>query len=91
MVYIPPGCPWDNGYIESFSNRLRKERLNRNCWNSLFEARAVIGDSKHEHNHRHRRSALGHRTRAEYAAACRCHPHLGGLLPRRSPANPRRR
>ena len=19
MVYIPPGCPWDNGYIESFN------------------------------------------------------------------------
>ncbi|MCA2317714.1 IS3 family transposase, partial [Mycobacterium sp. WUMAC-025] len=54
MVYIPPGCPWDNGYIESFNNRLRKECLNRNYWNTLFEARVVIGDFKHEHNHRHR-------------------------------------
>jgi putative transposase len=26
---------------------------------------------KHEHNHRHRHSALGYRTPAEYAAACR--------------------
>ena len=25
LVYIPPGCPCDNGYIESFNNRLRKE------------------------------------------------------------------
>ncbi|MCZ0732572.1 IS3 family transposase [Mycolicibacterium iranicum] len=72
MVYIPPGCPWDNGYIESFNNRLRKECLNRNYWNTLFEARVVIGDFKHEHNHRHRHSALGYRTPAEYAAACRC-------------------
>jgi transposase InsO family protein len=24
MVYIPPGCPWDNGYIESFNSGLRK-------------------------------------------------------------------
>ena len=71
MSYIPPGCPWDNGYIESFNNRLRKECLNRNHWNSLFEARVVIGDFKHEHNHRHRHSALGYRTPAEYAAACR--------------------
>ena len=54
MSYIPPGSPWDNGYIESFNNRLRKECLNRNHWNSLFEARVVIGDFKHEHNHRHR-------------------------------------
>ena len=74
LSYIPPGSPWDNGYIESFNNRLRKECLNRNHWNTLFEARVVIGDFKHEHNHRHRHSALGYRTPAEYAAACR-HTH----------------
>jgi putative transposase len=50
--------------------RLRKEYLNRNDWNTLFEARVVIGDFKKEHNHRH--SALGYRTTADYAAACRC-------------------
>jgi putative transposase len=72
MVYIPPGCPWDNGYIESFNNRLRKECLNRNHWNTLLEARVVIADFKDDHNHRHRHSALGYRTPAEYAAACRC-------------------
>ncbi|WP_372510461.1 integrase core domain-containing protein [Mycolicibacterium pyrenivorans] len=46
MVYIPPGCPWDNGYIESFNNRLRKECLNRNYWNTLFEARVVLTTSR---------------------------------------------
>ncbi|MCV6965457.1 IS3 family transposase [Mycobacterium intermedium] len=74
LLYIPPGCPWVNGYIESFNNRLRKECLNRNHWNTVLEARVVIGDFKHEHNHRHRHSALGYRTPAEYAAACR-HTH----------------
>jgi transposase InsO family protein len=39
LSYIPPGTPWNNGYIESFNNRLRKECLNRNHWNTLFEAR----------------------------------------------------
>lgn len=74
LSYIPPGTPWNNGYIESFNNRLRKECLNRNHWTTLLEARVVIGDFKHEHNHRHRHSALGYRTPAEYAAACR-HTH----------------
>jgi putative transposase len=74
LSYIPPGTPWHNGYIESFNNRLRRECLNRNYWNTLFEARVVIGDFKHEHNRRHRHSALGYRTPAEYAAACR-HTH----------------
>jgi putative transposase len=72
LSYVPPGSPWDNGDIESFNNRLRKECLNRNQWTTLFEARVVIGDFKHEHNHRH--SALGYRTPAEYAAASR-HTH----------------
>ena len=59
MAYIPPGCPWLSGYIESFNNRLRKECLNRNHCNTLFEARVIIGDFKHDYNHRHRHSALG--------------------------------
>jgi putative transposase len=38
LSYIPPGTPWNNAYIESFHNRLRKERLNRNHWTNLREA-----------------------------------------------------
>ncbi len=74
MVYIPPGTPWNNGFVESFNRRLRTECLNRNHWTSLLEARVVIGDFKTEHNLRHRHSALGYRTPAEYAAAC-THTH----------------
>ena len=72
MSYIPPGTPWNIGHIESFNNRLRRECLNRNHWNTLLEARVVIGDFKDEHNKRHRHSALGYQTPAEYAATCRC-------------------
>jgi hypothetical protein len=46
ISYIPPGTPWNNGYIESFNRRLRTECLNRNHWTSLLEARVVIGDFK---------------------------------------------
>lgn len=67
--YIPPGSPWNNGYIESFNNRLRKERLNRNHWNTLLEARVAIGDVKREHNHRHRHSAVGYRMPQRRAGA----------------------
>ncbi|MGW4371998.1 IS3 family transposase [Nocardia takedensis] len=74
ISYIPPGTPWNNGFIESFNRRLRTECLNRNHWTSLLEARVVIGDFKADHNLRHRHSALGYRTPAEYAAAC-AHTH----------------
>ncbi|MGW4094119.1 transposase [Nocardia sp. NPDC004750] len=70
ISYIPPGTPWNNGYVESFNRRLRTECLNRNHWTSVLEARAVIGDFKADHNCRHRHSALGCMTPAEYAAPC---------------------
>ena len=74
LVYIPPGTPWNNGHIESFNNRLRRECLNRNHWTSLREARVVIGDFKEDHNLRHRHSSLGYLTPAEYGAQC-THTH----------------
>ncbi|WP_228830727.1 integrase core domain-containing protein [Nocardia beijingensis] len=46
ISYIATGTPWNNGYIESFNRRLRVERLNRNHWNTLLEARVIIGDSR---------------------------------------------
>ena len=58
ISYIPPGTPWNNGFVESFNSRLRDECLNRNCWTSVLEARVVIGDFKDDHNRRHRHSAL---------------------------------
>ena len=78
ISYIPPGTSWNNGHIESFNNRLRKECLNRNHWTSLLEARVVIEDFKDDHNNRHRHSSLGYLTPAwgslplagAYAAQC---------------------
>ena len=33
-LYIEPGSPWENGYIESFNGKLRDELLNMEiCWN----------------------------------------------------------
>lgn len=69
---VPPGTPWNSGFIESVNNRLRDECVNRNCWPTLIEARVVIGDVTDDHNHRH--SALGYQTPAEYAVGC-AHQH----------------
>ena len=70
ISYIPPRIPWNNGHIESFDNRLRKECLNRNHWMSLLAARVVIEDFKDDNNHRHRHSSLGYLTPAEYSGRC---------------------
>ncbi|WP_420094783.1 integrase core domain-containing protein [Nocardia asteroides] len=61
IAYIPPGMPWNNGYIESFNCRLRTECLDHNHWTFLREARVVVGDFDTGHNLCHRHSALGYR------------------------------
>ena len=43
-IYIDPGSPWKNGYIESFHSRFRDECLNREWLFNLREARVVIED-----------------------------------------------
>jgi putative transposase len=37
-VFIDPGSPWQNAWIESFSGRLRDEFLNGHRFDSLLEA-----------------------------------------------------
>ena len=43
-IYIDPGSPWQNGYIESFHSRFRDECLSRERLLNLREARVVIAD-----------------------------------------------
>jgi transposase InsO family protein len=37
-LYIAPGSPWENGYVESFNGKLRDELLNREIFYTLQEA-----------------------------------------------------
>ena len=38
-LYIEPGSPWENGYVESFNGKLRDELLNVEVFDTLWEAR----------------------------------------------------
>jgi hypothetical protein len=49
-VYITPGSPWENGYIESFNARLRDELLDGEIFYSLAEARIVIESWRRHYN-----------------------------------------
>ena len=53
-LYIEPGSPWENGYNESFNGKLRDELLNREMFNTLFEAQAL--SERWRHNARIARS-----------------------------------
>ena len=41
-LFIEPGSPWENGYIESFNGKLRDELLNREIFYTLREAQVLI-------------------------------------------------
>jgi transposase InsO family protein len=60
-LFIEPGSPWENGYIESFNGKLRDELLNREIFTTLEEAKVLIGQWRKEYNQVRPHSALGYR------------------------------
>ena len=66
-LFIEPGSPWENGYIESFNGKLRDELLDREIFYTLKEAKVLIGNWRWEYNHFRPHSALGYRPPAPEA------------------------
>lgn len=66
-VFIDPGSPWQNAWIESFNGRLRDELLNSRQWDSLLEARVIIEDWRIDYNTNRPHTAHGNLTPTEYA------------------------
>jgi putative transposase len=66
-LYIEPGSPWENAYVESFNGRLRDEFLNVEEFGSLTEARIVVEAWRIEYNTWRPHSSLGGLTPAEFA------------------------
>ena len=67
-IYIEPGSPWQNGFVESFHGRLRDECLNREQLWTLTEARVVVEDFRCEYNERRPHGKLGYQSPARFAA-----------------------
>jgi transposase InsO family protein len=69
-LYLEPGAPWENGYAESFTSKVRDELLNAEEFGSLLEAKGLAKAWKQEYNHVRPHSSLGYRTPAEYGEVC---------------------
>jgi putative transposase len=68
-LFIEPGSPWENPYVESFNSRLRDEFLNREIFTSLTEAQVLAEQHRVYHNLDRPHSSLGYLTPAEFAAS----------------------
>lgn len=69
-LYIAPGSPWENGYVESFNSRLRDELLNGELFLSIDELRYVADRWRMDYNHYRPHSRLDYMAPAAFAASC---------------------
>jgi hypothetical protein len=60
-LFIEPGSPWENGYVESFNGKLRDELLNGEIFYTLQEAKILIERWRTHYNQVRPHSALGYR------------------------------
>jgi transposase InsO family protein len=60
-LFIEPGSPWENGYVESFNGKLRDELLNGEIFDTLKEAKVLIERWRQHYNRLRPHSSLGYR------------------------------
>jgi putative transposase len=70
-LYITPGSPWENPFIESFNGTFRADCLNRWVFTSGHEAQMVIEQWRQEYNLRRPHSSLGYLSPAAFAEQAR--------------------
>ena len=68
-LFIEPGSPWENGYVESFNGKLRDELLNREIFTTLEEAKVLTEVWRREYNQVRPHSALGYKPPAPEAVS----------------------
>jgi putative transposase len=66
-LFIEPGSPWENGYIESFNGKMRDELLKREVFTTLTEAQVLIEGWRREYNQVRPHSSLGYQPPAPEA------------------------
>ena len=66
-LFIEPGSPWENGYIESFNGKFRDELLNREIFDTIIEARVLTENWRKEYNQKRPHSSLGYKPPAPLA------------------------
>jgi putative transposase len=66
-LFIEPGSPWENGYIESFNGKLRDELLDREVFDTLLETKVLVERWRQMYNTVRPHSSLGYRPPAPEA------------------------
>ncbi len=70
-IYITPGSPWENPYIESFHDKFRDECLNMHVFLDGRHAQGIVEAWRNEYYQERPHSSLNYMTPAEFAGHCR--------------------
>jgi putative transposase len=76
LIYIQPGKPVQNSFIESFNGRFRDECLNANWFENLADARRKIEAWRVDYNQHRPHSSLAYRTPDEFARQWASKPRI---------------
>ena len=68
-LFIEPGSPWENGYVESFNGKLRDELLDGEIFYTVREAKVLIERWRTHYNTVRPHSSLGYRPPAPETVA----------------------
>jgi putative transposase len=71
ILFVEKASPQQNGFVESFHARMRDECLNAEEFDSVLEARVVIGQWRDLYNDTRRHRGLGLKTPAAFRAEAR--------------------
>jgi transposase InsO family protein len=82
-LFIEPGSPWENGYVESFNGTLRDGILDGEIFTTLLEAKVLIENWRREYNTIRPHSRLGYRPPAPEARAPYLQTSLTGVQKKR--------
>ncbi len=66
-IFIEPGSPWENGFVESFHGKLRDECLEEEIFWTRAEAQVIVDWYREVYNEQRPHSSLGYQTPAEVA------------------------
>jgi hypothetical protein len=66
-LYIEPGSPWENGYLESLNGKLRDELLSMELLDTVLEKKVLAGRCRRRYDTARPQGALGYRPPAPEA------------------------
>ena len=78
-IYIEPGHPWENPFIERFIGTLKSDCLRRFLFDTLAEAQEILDYWRVEYNAHRPHSALGYMTPDAFAAQQHCEVSLTSI------------